>query len=400
MKQIQKFLAGSWIILGLLTAFPGLASANGNLTIVVKNPNPYTGNQSWFTFEKKTGETINDTASVKNLSDKPVKAHVYAVDATSNDSGSFILKLENEEKTGIGKWTTVSSNDVITIPPQQSVDYPFHINIPDNLTPGQYFGGLVLEEITDNPQFEAIAAASDSGKTICCTNILVKTRIGLRIYLNIPGTIKDAMQWSGFKTVQTNKSTNFMFEIKNTGNVALEPVATIEVFDSMGNQVDRFEKNLGESLPGTTINPTVTWNHQPVFGSFKAVGRLNYSIKTRSSNPADLHGSAVLGTKTANFTVVPWKEVLILLLLAMAAGIGYWVYRYNRFEMKMTWELYEIKSEDNIMKIAQDHQADWKKIAGVNKIKAPYLLKAGDKIRVPKAKNSGQQTLFDEKHHE
>ncbi|MFO0781217.1 MAG: DUF916 domain-containing protein [Candidatus Gracilibacteria bacterium] len=400
MKKISKILTGFWIISALIAVFPAVASANGSLTIVVKNPNPYTGNQSWFTYEKKPGEVIDDVATVKNLSNKPLRAHVYAVDATSNDSGNFILKLENEDKTGIGKWTKLTSSDIITIPAQQSMDFPFHIEVPANLTPGQYFGGLVLEEVGDNVQPVAVAAAADNGKKICCTNILVKTRIGLRIYLTIPGTIVDKMEWSGFKTIQKNKTTNFQFEIKNTGNVALEPVATIEIFDQGGKQVDRFEKTLGESLPGTIINPVIGWENQALFGSFRAIGKVHYRIKNQSIDQK-LHGSSEKGeTKVTEFNIVPWKMLYGIILVILAAGIGYWIYARNQQQLKTQWETYEVQAYDNIMSIAESHSVDWKKLARVNKLKPPYLVKKGEIIRVPKTVRHNQTTLFDVKDHE
>ncbi len=398
MKKIKKFLAGSWMLLSLLALFPGVASANGNLTIVVKNPNPYTGNQSWFTYERKPGETISDVATVKNFSDKPLKAHVYAVDATSNDSGSFILKLENEERNGVGKWTKLTEEKTVTIPPQQSVDFPFQIEIPETLEPGQYFGGIVLEEVSEVPAPIEVAAASETGQVICCTNIMVKTRIGLRIYLTIPGVINDSMEWSGFRTVQQNRTTNFQFEIKNTGNVALEPVATIEIFDGMGNQVDRFEKSLGESLPGTTINPVVAWENQALFGNYKAVGKLKYKIKSQTLEQ-ELHGSAEMGTKTAAFTVVPWNLLLGMSLFALGAFACYAFHLYSRRQLRMNWEPYEVKAGDNIMNIAKNRDVDWKKIARVNRLKAPYLLEKGKKLRVPKKTDKNQPGLFDDNGH-
>ncbi len=400
MKKLTKLLAGSWVILSLMTAFPGIVNASGNLTIVVKNPNPYTGNQSWFTYQEKPGASVDDIATVKNLSNQPVKAHVYAVDATSNDSGSFILKLENEARNDVGKWTTISAADTVTIPPQQTVDFPFHIKVPQTATPGQYFGGIVLEEVSDKPQVAQVSTASaNTGKTVCCTNILVKTRIGLRIYLTIPGTVKDSMDWSGFSTVEKNKITNFQFEIKNTGNVALEPIATLQIYDSMGNQVDEFQKSLGESLPGTSINAAVPWDNQPLFGNFHAVAKLDYTVKSDAVNPA-LHGSANVGSKTVSFNVMSWNLVGLIFLCLLAGAIGYFIYAHSQNQIRMDWEPYEVQPNDNIMNIAKSHGIDWKKLVHVNKLKAPYIIKNGEKLRVPKIKTSHQPSLFDKNKHE
>jgi len=276
------------------------------------------------------------------------------------------------------------------------VDFPFHLQIPENTSPGQYFGGLVLEEIGDD-QVVPVAAAAGSGEKICCTNILVKTRIGLRIYLTVPGIIKDHLEWSDFKINQKNKSTNFQFEIKNSGNVALEPVATVEIFDGMGNQIDRFQKNLGESLPGTTTNPVISWEKQPFAGTFKASAKIDYKIKTNAAGLQQFHGSNEKTAKTISFTIVPWK-IIIVVGLCMLAGIGgYFVYIGRRKQIRLNWENYVVQPHDNIMNIAKDHDVDWHKLARINKIKPPYLISSGTTLRVPKTVHN-QPSLFEEHH--
>ena len=408
MKKFSTIFSGIATLISLLVITPGTASANGNLTIVVKNPNPYTGNHSWFTFEKKPGDVIEDVAVVKNLGDTPIKAHVYAVDATSNDAGSFILKLENEDRNGIGKWTKTSLGDDITIPANQYVDFPFHIEIPKDLAPGQYFGGIIVEEVAESPKTVQVAAAAADGNRICCTNILVKTRIGLRIYLTIPGTIHDKLEWSALDVTQNAKSTNFHFQITNQGNVALEPVASIDIFDGMGNHVDHFEKSLGESLPGTNIGPEVSWEKQPFIGNFKAVTKVSYTIKDQGQSQP-LHSAAGVLTKTVTFWVTPWKMLIIIFALMAAAFAGFVWYKNYEKNISLNWISYQLQPDENIITVAKAHQLDWKKLAHINKLQAPYLLTAGQTILVPKTKTpapqnpqapQGEQTLSDNNRHE
>jgi len=389
-----------WLTVMLLGIIPAVANANGNLTIVIKNPNPYSDNQSWYSFEKKPGETVDDVAVIKNLGDQPVKAHVYAVDATSNESGSFILKLENEPRSQIGKWTTINSNDTVNVPPRGSVEVPFQIKIPDNLTPGQYFGGIVLEEVNDSPGPLDIAQAADqNGQIICCTNVLIKTRIGLRIYLTIPGTVKENLNWLDFNTLQNKTSTSFQFKIENTGNVALEPEATVEIFDSFGNQVDRFQKSLGESLPGTTITPMISWDQRPIVGSFTATASLNYRVKNQTTTVGILHGSPISGTKKVNFLIIPWEIIILAGLMLIILATGYGIYTHNKHNVKMNWEKYTVKAGENISSIAKAHGINWKHMARVNKLRAPYLLKENETLLVPKKEHHEQPTLFEEKKH-
>jgi hypothetical protein len=385
MKNFSKILTGAWVILSLLLTFPGVVNANGDLTIVVKNQNQDGTNQSWFSYQKKPGETINDVATVKNLGDQPVNAHVYPVDATSNSSGSFILRLEDEARTGIGSWTTIDGPATVTVPPQQSVDIPFHIQIPQDVTPGQYFGGLILEQ-ANVPVPALTPAANGNTQQNCCSSITIKTRIGLRIYLTVPGIIKDNLEWSGFNTFDRNKNTNFQFTLKNSGNVALEPVATITIFDAAGNEIDEFQKDLGYSLPGTTTSPIVMWDKHPLIGNFRAVGKIDYTIQSASIGQ-QLHGSGggtALESKNVNFTIMPWNLIFFILGCLGAAFAGYIFYLTGRHRIRDTWETYTVRIGDNIIGIAKNFNSKWKKLARVNKIKSPFILNEGQKMKVPK----------------
>ncbi|HRY91790.1 MAG TPA: DUF916 domain-containing protein, partial [Candidatus Gracilibacteria bacterium] len=132
------------IFLGAFFSANLVAFAQLSVAITVKNPDPYTGNQSWFVYQKQSGETIDDIASIKNYGSKPATIHICAVDGTTNTSGAFILKFDSQQQSGIGSWISIDKDEV-TLKPGERVDVPFKINIPKNLQPGQYMGGLVVE---------------------------------------------------------------------------------------------------------------------------------------------------------------------------------------------------------------------------------------------------------------
>jgi len=400
MKTYKKISAAFCLLLSFMIMMPMTANALGSLTIVVKNSNPNNENPNWFNYEKKPGTTIHDTAIVKNVGDQPATAHVYAVDGTTNNTGSFILKLENEARTGIGKWTKVLTPDTV-IQPGKELEFPFQMTVPADLPPGQYFGGLIVEETpTKINGTDSSTSTNNPASKICCTNILVKTRIGLRIYLTVPGEIISKMEWTNFSSKQRGDNVNFSFLIKNTGNVALIPRASIQVYDTTGNQVDSFEKILGESLPGKTITPSFTWDKHPIVGKFSAQAQVLYDIK----NPAatiPLHGSNTGIVQKLDFWIIPWKILTLILVLIIIMVMTLAYQKMNRRDIRLNWEPYEVKANENIRSIAESHEVQWKHLAHINKLKAPFILNKGDTIRVPKKKESGKQPpLFDEKKHE
>ncbi len=317
---ILAFLAS---LISSTLAFPAIASANGNLALIVKKPDPYSDNQSWFLYQKKAGGVIHDTVVIRNNSDQKMKAHIYAVDATSNETGSFILKLENDPQKSIGLWTKLKSND-LTVEPKQSVDVPFSINIPDNLIPGEYFGGLALEESAD----ETGDAASGQSRN-CCTNVTVKTRVGSRIYLTIPGALNENIGWSDFSyEKKLGQSPVFRLKIGNSGNVSYEPKVSIDV-EQNGALIEHIEKILDDSLPGTTIQPVINFSKVPFFGNFKAKATVTFYRKNQEI-VYGLHGAPTRNlTKTISFWIVPW-EIFLILAIILISAVSIWGSHKNR----------------------------------------------------------------------
>ena len=75
-------------------------------------------------------------------------------------------------------------------------------------------------------------------------------------------------------------------------------------------------------------------------------------------------------------------EFLVLLLI-LFAGLLVIVHFKRKSWINKHWTAYTVKPGDDVYKLATRYSVNWKVIAGVNKIKPPYTLKAGDKLRVP-----------------
>lgn len=378
------------LIVGLLLSFmlPAVTFANGSLNFILKNPDPYTGNKSWFIYERKPGDFIEDTAIIKNTSGTDMRAKIYAVDATSNESGKFILKLEKEKRENLGVWTSVSQNEII-VPPFQMVEVPFKIQIPKTVTPGQYFGGLVMEESsiesaqTDNKRNILTPKVNNE---ICCNNIQIKTRIGLRIYLTIPGEVHHKIDWQEFNKKQIGNDTYFTFTISNKGNVAVEPQANIEIYDMLGKSIDRFQQPLGDSLPGTLIKPEIKWEKAPLIGKYKVKAKVNYTIKNYQENNT-LHGANQDIMKSLDFWVFPWeifKVSVAAALVILLAAVIYITKIRREFD---NWAMYEVQRDENIILIAKKHHISWKKLARKNHLKSPYVVMKGQELMVPVEKS-------------
>lgn len=378
-KEILVKILGA-AALTLLTGI-SVAFASAQVAITVKNPDPYTGNQSWFIYEKDPGTIIEDIASIKNFGDEKAYIKVYAVDADSSESGSFILKFESESQKGIGAWTTVENEDY-ELDPGERVDVPFKIEVPVDTSPGQYLGGIVAESKANS---ENTVKKLCSSNQVCPTGVGVSTRIGARVYLTVPGTAKEDVLWEEFKYTKglTGKS-YFNFKIINNGNVSYEPRAHITIYDTIGGIYDEFEAPLGTSLPNTTIDSKIPWTKEsPIFGKYSAEAKITFPKRFHSASATLLQGSAV-EPRTITLWVIPWGIICIFIVL-VAIGSGSYAWYLKRLNTIIeSCEKYTVGPDEDIVHLAKKRNVSWKLIAKINKLKPPYTIRKGSIILVPK----------------
>ena len=367
------------IIAAMIALFAtNTAFSMGKVTLTVKNPNPYEGNYSWFVYEKEAGNVIEDVTSLKNFDDKPIDVKIFAIDATSSESGSFILTNLEDEQKGIGAWTEIETED-ITIEPHEVIDIPFKIKIPEGIPPGQYLGGIVVE--TGNTQTDATTLDSSKEESNSAS-ISIKTRVGSRVYLTVPGDLIEDIKLTDFSASKgISGIIKFNFTIENNGNTAFEPVAHIEIYTQTGQLYEKIDKSFGTSSPNTIIKPTVKMKKRPLMGLFTAKATIEFKHKFL---PTDMRGAAIYEEKEVTFWAIPWEIILSSLFVVFVVLILITSQKLAKKRFFNNSEEYTVQDNENLLLIATKRNAKWKKIAKYNKLKPPYCVKPGDKIIVPK----------------
>jgi len=362
-----------------------IAHALGLVTITVKNPDPQNGNYSWFVYENKPGTVIEDIATIRNVGTQPTSVKIYAVDASSNEAGSFTLSSSAENQQNIGLWTDISSGTV-ELNPEQNIDIPFKITIPENAGPGQYTGGIVVEPSDKNdglsPLLGSLASSMDNNSSSGAVS--VKTRIGTRIYLTIPGNIIEKIKLvSVSASKDLNGQTRFHFEIANDGNVTYEPTAHIEIYDSFGNLYETIDQKLGTSSPNTLIKPSLKMAKSPLLGNFKSKITVSYDCLFK---PTDMHKAPLTENREISFWVMPWELIFGTMLLFFGITAVILKKRMSRTKYFKNSEEYTVNETDDLLAIAAERNTSWKIIAYYNGLTPPYIIKPGTIIKIPKKK--------------
>ncbi|MFC1751311.1 hypothetical protein ACFL2V_21240, partial [Pseudomonadota bacterium] len=95
--------------------------------------------------------------------------------------------------------------------------------------------------------------------------------------------------------------------------------------------------------------------------------------------------------KKITMWVIPWGLMLCLLVIAGISGGTYGWYRKKLNEIIAHCEKYQIRIDEDIMHIAEARKVSWKLLVKINKLKAPYIVRKGHTILVPKKNKNAKK---------
>jgi len=328
---------------------------------------------SWFVYTMNPGETKEDSVNLVNNSDDEVVVKVYPVDATTTNDGNFTLVDENVEQIGIGSWIDMFAYEV-GLKPHEVKKIPFTITLPDNVDVGDHMGGIIVQEVSRGP-----AGTNKEGMTMS-----IVTRVGVRIYLTVPGErVEDisieefnklfVKEESGFfrKFLDLNYYTQFILNLKNNGNVRIEPEVKVKIKNIFGQTVDELGGQLGMVFPKKSSNIFLRWNKNLFFGRYTAEAEVVYSDTVE---PA---------TTKIVFWAIPYKILTLLGALIIIIVLLRLVILYFMELSKESMVIYVMPKKELIQDVAEKFKVNWAKLARINHIKKPYSINKGQKLFIP-----------------
>jgi len=310
--------------------------------------------------------TVNNSAERKTML-------VYAVDSTPSTGGAFACAQASVTAKDVGAWITLEKSEV-TLEPGTSELVPFTITVPKNAGIGEHNGCIVMQEKKEK-------ADGKSG-------VSLSFRTGLRVAITIPGELERKLEIVGF-TVTKRDDGSFLLHplVKNLGNVSID--ADAKVFTRYFFGLTHFTN--GGQYP-ILRGETSDWNFElkkPFWGGwYRSSFVVGYD--TNSEAGVGVKSGKEL-TRLEGPSVWFWSfptpaalaiEIVVLLALAFG-GFLFWLSQKRKRWIKENWVSYEVKSGEDIKSLAERFDVSWKLIAKVNKLKPPYALKPGEKIKIP-----------------
>ncbi|MEI7962100.1 MAG: LysM peptidoglycan-binding domain-containing protein, partial [archaeon] len=332
--------------------------------------NPRT--DSIFVHTLNLGATQQEGVRVINNTTEKKIVNVYAADSTPSTGGGFACKQFSEEKTDVGLWIKLDKTELILEPGTNEV-VPFTINVPEIADVGEHNGCILIQEKKE-------VVSEQPGMNL-------SFRTGLRVAVTIPGTIIRKLEIGNF-IVEADKDPILLIpEVKNTGNVSID--AKVKVYTDYFFGTRYFEH--GGDYPILRGN-TSDWNFElkkPFWGGFyKSIVEVEYNGNVETEIGKEGTGESTKLTSPEvwffSFPTIPALVIEIgVLLSGMFAIFAIWLVNKRKNWINKNWVVHRVRPNEDINEIANEFKISWKLIAKVNKLKPPYVLNSGDKIKVP-----------------
>ncbi len=187
----------------------------------------------------KPGASFTRKIQVCNGTDKPLPVELYP-DAASIVDGNFVLAT-GRGTSELTSWITVSPASLV-VPSGVSVTAVVTLTVPDDVSAGERYGGIVAES----------PAIGNGG-------VAVGGRVGVRVYLDVrtSGTApRSDFTIDSLQAVRLGDGTPAVLaQVHNTGERALDMRGDLRLSDGPGGlSAGPFEARLGTTLgPGDTV---------------------------------------------------------------------------------------------------------------------------------------------------
>lgn len=282
-----------------------LAAGLYTLPILVhaQNAVSYTISPTIYDMTANPGQVFKSTVRIINTNSFELKVYI--------DVNNFIPKEEEgvpqfipidkstSEQSTFAEWIT--SDKELVIPPEQTLELPFTITVPQNAAPGGHYAAIM---ISTKPLVD------ENNKT----KVQTAQSISSLLFMRVTGDITENSTVRSFRTshyLLSKPEATFELRIENKGNVHVQPQGEIKIFNMWGKERGVIPVNqqtlFGNVLPNSVRKYAFTWSSEwsiTDIGRYTAVATLAYGVDTRQFMTAD----------TA-FWIIPWKFLLTIIVV-------------------------------------------------------------------------------------
>lgn len=260
-----------------------------------------------FAYSLAPGGSLRDSLVVSNHGDTPLALAVYAADGFLTDDGTLDLLPAGEESTALGSWIALDQAEV-EIPPQERVEVPFTVTVPDDATPGDYAAGVV----------SSLVVVAEDGVT-------TDRRLGSRVHLRVQGELAPALAVDDVRLAYDGTLNPFApggatvtFTVTNEGNARVAPATAVRVAGPFGlGATAATDVDVPELLPGSSVERTVEVDGVWPLGREVATLTVGGEVVPLPGTVPDPEVVVPGVVATAATWAVPWVALGLLVLVAL-----------------------------------------------------------------------------------
>jgi hypothetical protein len=271
------------------------------------------------------GTDVGGTVTLLNDQDAPITFYTSYENFVAGDDNSGTPKFIGGD-TGLATW--MESPAEISLAPGEVQKVDFTIHVPQDATPGGYFGAIFWNTVPPSGGQVSIGA-----------------KVGMLVLLSVSGDITEgggitAFDRAGHGFFYTALPINFSYTFRNDGSDRVQPSGTLSIRDTVFLRAKQLDANSakGNVLPASERSFALNWSKHSQSapqGFFKAVGYewRNFALGLYTAKLSLTYGPSALQThQTLRFFVLPWQLLIVVIFgLGVLLGIGRRLLRsYNR----------------------------------------------------------------------
>lgn len=192
---------------------------------------------TYFTITQDPGTMQEFTVAFGNGGTSPVTALTYVADAYTLVNGGFGVKTADDPVTEPTTWIDYPT-ETRELAPGERVERTFTISVPEGTAPGQYIAAISIQTA------ESIAV----GESDMLRQIIKKS---IAVFITVPGPETPALEIGEARVTQTDTSNNLVIDIRNPGDVFLNPSGTVTMTTAAGDPVLTSPIDMGPVYAGT-----------------------------------------------------------------------------------------------------------------------------------------------------
>ncbi len=341
--MLRQFQICTIASLSIFLFFPVLTFAQSGQSLSVTPP--------LFQLSVNPGDVWQSSVKIVNVNDTELVVFAEVVNfepVGEHGQGKFNPILNETEKTGtLAEWIEVANGPYI-IPPQQSKEISFFVDVPDDASPGGHFAAILIG--TQPPR-------DSKNKLIVQVSQAVTSLFFVRIEgdVNEAGGIREFKMKDGFVP---EPHAEFLLRFENKGNVHLQPRGDIIITNMWGKERGVIPINhlthFGNVLPNSIREFDFSWKGESSIteiGRYKAIVTLAYGENGIKSTSAityfwvlPVKGTLItLGLLTLFIWFISWSIKLYIRKMLTLAGVG----MEEKFNTRIT-DSYDKNSKANV----------------------------------------------------